>query len=135
MGINLQGSGKDNTCGASGHFRRSGTIAEELAASFLESHGLSVLARNYRCPGGEVDLVCRHRGVLVFVEVRLRRNASYGGAAASITTVKQRRIVLAAEHYLSAHRGRQPDCRFDCILLDELSEGAIEWIRDAFPAA
>jgi putative endonuclease len=60
-------------------------IAEELAARFLERHGLNVLLRNYRCRGGEVDLICRERRVLVFVEVRLRRNASFGGAAASIT--------------------------------------------------
>ncbi|MBK7952949.1 MAG: YraN family protein [Candidatus Accumulibacter sp.] len=135
MGISLQVSGKDNTCGQGGHTARSGSVAEELAARFLESRGLSVLARNYRCPGGEVDLVCREQRILVFVEVRLRRNAGYGGAAASITTVKQRRIVLAAKHYLNAHRGREPDCRFDCMLLDELSADTIEWIRDAFSAA
>ncbi len=134
MGISLQVNGKDNTCGQGEHAARSGTVAEELAARFLESRGLSVLARNYRCPGGEVDLVCREQRVLVFVEVRLRRNVGYGGAAASITTVKQRRIVLAAEHYLSAHPGREPDCRFDCIVLDGLSAEAIEWIRDAFSA-
>ena len=112
-----------------------GAIAEELAARFLERQGLNVLTRNYRCRGGEVDLICRERRVLVFVEVRLRRNASYGGAAASITTAKQRRIVLAAKHFLSTHPGRESDCRFDCVLFDELSEKAIEWIRDAFFAA
>lgn len=109
-------------------------MAEELAARFLERHGLNVLLRNYRCRGGEVDLICRDRRVLVFVEVRLRRNASFGGAAASIDLAKQRRIVLAAEHYLSTHSGREPDCRFDCILLDGLSTAAIEWIPDAFAA-
>ncbi len=135
MGISLQMSGKDNTCGQAGHVARSGKVAEDLAARFLEGRGLSVLARNYRCPGGEVDLVCREQRVLVFVEVRLRRNAGYGGAAASITALKQRRIVLSAEHYLNAHPGRVPDCRFDCILLDGLSAEAIEWIRDAFSVA
>lgn len=112
--------------------RGDGAIAERLAARFLERHGLTVLARNYRCRGGEVDLICRERRVLVFVEVRLRRNASHGGAAASITTSKQGRIARAAQHYLLAHRGSEADCRFDCILLDELSETAIEWLRDAF---
>lgn len=107
-------------------------VAEDLAARFLERQGLRVLARNYRCRGGEVDLICRERRVLVFVEVRLRRNASYGGAAASITGRKQGRVVLAAQHYLAMHALGEADCRFDCILLDGLSEAAIEWLRDAF---
>lgn len=128
-------SGNDSTSGHATRGTRAnsdGAIAEGLAARFLERHGLMVLARNYRCRGGEVDLVCRERRVLVFVEVRLRRNASHGGAAASITTGKQGRIVCAAQHYLLAHRGSEADCRFDCILLDDLSETAIEWLRDAF---
>ncbi len=124
---------KDNT-GPGGHAANPGQIAEELAARFLERQGLSVLTRNYRCRGGEVDLVCQEKQVLVFVEVRLRRNPSYGGAAASITAAKQRRIALAAEHYLTAERRRDADCRFDCILLDRLSEAAIEWLPDAFSA-
>lgn len=124
---------KDNTPGPAGHLAN-GQIAEELAARFLEDRGLTVLARNYRCRGGEVDLICREKQVLVFVEVRLRRNANYGGAAASITSGKQRRIILAAQHYLAAQPGREPDCRFDCILLDGLSAAAIEWLCDAFPA-
>lgn len=135
MEIALPVSSKDNTPGSSGHSASHGRIAEELAARFLEGHGLSVLIRNYRCRGGEVDLVCRDRKVLVFVEVRLRRNTSYGGAAASITRSKQRRIVLAARHYLAAVPAPESDCRFDCILLDGLSEAAIEWLRDAFSAA
>jgi len=140
MEISLPVNLKDNTRRPAGYLARlaspaaSGAMAEELAARFLERHGLNVLLRNYRCRGGEVDLICRDRQVLVFVEVRLRRNARFGGAAASIDLAKQRRIVLAAEHYLSTHPGRESDCRFDCILFDELSEAAIEWICDAFPA-
>jgi putative endonuclease len=126
----LQVSVKDNT---GGHLAN-GRIAEELAARFLEGRGLTILARNYRCRGGEVDLICREKQALVFVEVRLRRNANYGGAAASITNAKQRRIILAAQHYLVAQAGRESDCRFDCILLDGLSEAAIEWLCDAFSA-
>jgi len=132
MEISLKVSGKDNTSGAAAHPTGQGMLAEDLAARFLERHGLSLLTRNHRCRGGEVDLICREGRVLVFVEVRLRRNARFGGAAASITTTKQRRIVLAAQHYLATHPGRECDCRFDCILLDGLSETAIEWIRDAF---
>lgn len=108
-----------------------GKRAEDLAARFLEQRGLAILARNFRCRGGEIDLVCRDGKSLVFVEVRLRRNAHYGGAAASITARKQKRIILAARHYLAACAGADADCRFDCILLDS-DANAIEWERDAF---
>ena len=108
-----------------------GKRAEDLAARFLEQRGLAILARNFRCRGGEIDLVCREGSALVFVEVRLRRNVNFGGAAASITARKQKRIILAARHYLAACAGADADCRFDCILLDG-DANAIEWERDAF---
>lgn len=109
-----------------------GARAEALAAIWLERQGLLVLERNFRIRGGEIDLVCRDGRSLVFVEIRLRRNAGFGGAAASITANKRRRLVLAARHYLAC----QPDadCRFDCVLMDALSESAIEWVRNAFTA-
>ncbi len=107
-----------------------GRAAEALAADHLARHGLKVLARNYRCRGGEIDLVCRDGTTLVFVEVRLRTSRDFGGAAESITAAKQRRIALAARHYLAGKPW--PACRFDAVLLD----GAhIEWIRNAFQAS
>jgi len=108
-----------------------GQQAEDKAARFLEKRGLHVLTRNFRCRGGEIDLVCRDKNALVFVEVRMRRNADYGGAGASITVAKQRRIVLAAQHYLQANAKANGDCRFDCVLLEG---DTVEWIRDAFSA-
>jgi len=112
----------------------SGKQAEELAGQFLARRGLSVLTRNFRCRGGEIDLICRDGKALVFVEVRLRRNPGFGGAGASITPKKQRRIILAAQHYLAAQHCADSDCRFDCVLLDGLGENNIEWLRDAFSA-
>lgn len=109
-------------------------MAESIAARYLEHRGLTVLTRNYRCRGGEVDLVCRDGRTLVFVEVRLRRSASYGGAGASVTPTKQRRVILAAEHYLAMRADADTACRFDCMLLDDLRDTAVEWIRDAFSA-
>ena len=94
--------------------------------------GVRILTQNYRVRGGEIDLICRDGATLVFVEVRLRTNAGYGGAAASITFSKQKRLILAARHWLSLH-GDQT-CRFDCILLDELDEARVEWIKNAFSA-
>jgi len=116
----------------SGTCNVSGKQAEDLAARFLVKRGLSVLARNFRCRGGEIDLVCRDGKAIVFIEVRLRRNPGFGGAGASITPTKQRRIILAAQHYLAAHARADSDCRFDCVLLDGLSENNLDWVRDAF---
>lgn len=79
---------------------------------------------------GEIDLILEDRGTLVFVEVRLRSNAGFGGAAASITARKQDKLIRAAQHYLQQLRVL-PACRFDAVLLDG---SRMEWIRDAFGA-
>lgn len=108
-----------------------GAEAERLAVAFLQRQGLRLIEANYRCRLGEIDLVCNDRGTLVFVEVRLRGSDTFGGAAASITARKQRRIVLAARHYLQQLRAL-PACRFDVVLLRGLRDNDIEWIRNAF---
>lgn len=114
---------------------RPGDAAETLAVRHLERHGLRVLARNFRCRGGELDIVCRDGRVLVFVEVRLRGRSEFGGAIESITASKRRRVILAARHYLAAHPAdAERDCRFDCVLLADLTGERIDWIRNAFSA-
>lgn len=122
-------SNNDTTRQTSGS---AGRQAENLAARFLEKKKLRIIARNYRCRGGEIDLVCRDGKVLVFVEVRLRQNTAFGGAAASVTAIKQRRIILAAQHFLMTNALTNDDCRFDCILMNGTSGNDIEWLRDAF---
>lgn len=107
-----------------------GRRAETLAADFLQARGLRLLERNYGCRSGEVDLILTDGAVLVFAEVRLRRNPGYGGAAASVTAAKRQRILIAARHYLSGKPERP--CRFDVLVLDELDPQRIEWIKDAF---
>jgi putative endonuclease len=106
-----------------------GARAEALAAQFLTAHGLTVVTRNFRTRFGEIDLIARDRGVLVFVEVRMRRSARYGGAMASITAAKRARLVRAARGYL-AMIGREPPCRFDAIAMRGLDPATIEWERD-----
>ncbi|MEO8345928.1 MAG: YraN family protein [Betaproteobacteria bacterium] len=106
-----------------------GARAEGLAAEFLTSRGLTIIARNFRTRRGEIDLIARDGMTLVFVEVRLRRNKSYGGAGASITAAKSKRLVAAASVYL-ARLGREPPCRFDAVLLDGLDASRIAWERD-----
>lgn len=109
-----------------------GAAAEAAAACYLAEQGLRVVDRNFRVRGGELDLVCLDGATVVFVEVRLRGRADYGGAAASITATKQARVILAARHWLARHPryGNSP-CRFDCVLLDGQE---IVWLRDAFAA-
>lgn len=114
-----------------------GDAAEALALAHLQASGLTLVRRNYRvargprAPAGEIDLILRERdGTLVFVEVRSRTRADHGGAAASVGTVKQRRLVLAARHFL-ARMAALPPCRFDVVAVDN---GRVEWLRAAFEA-
>jgi putative endonuclease len=108
-----------------------GSEAEEQAAVFLAQQGLTLVARNYRCRYGEIDIIGRDGPTLVFVEVRQRSSTTYGGAAASITSAKQAKVVRAAQHYLAAMAGTPP-CRFDVVLLN--GDGDVEWLKNAFEA-
>lgn len=121
-----------------GQTKSLGDAAEQRALDHLQRQGLRLVCRNYRLAGGprvraaEIDLILRERdGTLVFVEVRSRRDASHGGAAASVGSPKQRRIVRAAQHYL-LRLADPPPCRFDVIAIDGEE---LQWIRAAFDAA
>ena len=114
-----------------------GAQAEQTAAAFLRGRGLRILARNYRAPGGEIDLIAEDAGTLAFVEVRMRSGSRHGGALESIDRHKRRRILHAACHYLACRAGAEPPCRFDAVLLTPVAyQGrqsfAVEWLRDAF---
>lgn len=108
-----------------------GQQAEDAALHYLQQQGLRLLLRNYRTPGrggGEIDLVMQEcDGTVVFVEVRQRQHSGFGGAGGSIGSTKQRRIILAARHYLASLR-QQPACRFDVVLVEQ----DIVWLRAAF---
>jgi len=115
--------------------QRLGAAAEERAAQLLRQAGYVIVARNFRCRMGELDLIARRDGLLIIAEVRLRSSAGFGGPAASISAAKRARIVRAARYLLM----RQPRLanlalRFDTLLLSS-SSGPIEWIEGAFAAA
>ena len=78
-----------------------GSDAEQIAAAHLQKQGLVLVAQNYRCRFGEIDLILNDQNTLVFVEVRMRSSEAFGGAAASITAAKQAKLLLAARHYLA----------------------------------
>ena len=107
-----------------------GREAEALAERLLTGAGLAIIARNFRCRHGEIDLIAREGDTFVFCEVRLRTSNAYGGAAESITVRKQARIAAAARYFLTA-RPEAP-CRFDVLLLQSLDGTRIRWIRNAF---
>jgi len=106
-----------------------GARAEGLAADHLARRGLVVVERNFHTRQGEIDLIARDGDTLVFVEVRMRSRADFGGAAGSVTAAKQARWIAAAQGYL-AKIGREPPCRFDVVLLDALDPSRVEWMRD-----
>ena len=114
--------------------KQKGDAAEDHALQHLQAKGLQLLQRNYRTPGrggGEIDLIMRDAdGTLVFVEVRKRRNINHGGALASVTLVKQRRLVFAAQHYLLKLR-HVPPCRFDVVAVEG---DDLQWFKAAFDA-
>jgi putative endonuclease len=115
-----------------------GEAAELLAANYLQVRGLKVLGRNLRCRAGELDLVCLDDGVLAIVEVRQRESAQFGGAVASVTGAKQRKIIRAAKFFMQREpRWRDLPLRFDVLGVQGLPSGAhkIAWVKDAFRAA
>lgn len=108
-----------------------GKDAEQYAASYLQKQHLTLLQQNYRCRFGEIDIIMRDDETLVFVEVRMRTNEAFGGAAASITPFKQSKLLRTARHYI-AELNVEPACRFDAILLTGNDGKTIEWIKNAF---
>ena len=117
--------------------KKTGDNAERIAENFLIRRGLALVARNYRCRYGEIDLIMRHAQTLVFVEVKLRKTKSgkvdFGGALASITPSKQVKLIATAQHYLAGMK-QLPPCRFDAVLLNSLSVDDVEWLTNAFEA-
>ncbi|HET9645097.1 MAG TPA: YraN family protein [Burkholderiaceae bacterium] len=123
--------------GLEGGPKEVGDAGEQMALRFLQRQGLKLVQCNYRVArgprahAGEVDLIMQAAdATLVFVEVRTRRNHSHGGAAASVTAAKQRRILYAAQHFLRALPA-PPPCRFDVIAIEG---GEVRWLKAAFDA-
>ncbi|PWF43365.1 YraN family protein [Massilia glaciei] len=107
--------------------QRKGQLWERQALAHLQKNGLTLVEANFSCKGGEVDLIMRDGETLVFVEVRQRASAARGGAAASITPAKIRRLVHAAQFYLKRFAA-VPGCRFDVVAIDGET---LNWLRNA----
>ncbi len=117
--------------------RAAGALFEERSCKELRRAGLQLIERNYTTRFGEIDLVMRDDESIVFVEVRHRLRATQGGAAASVTASKQRKLIAAAQLWLAAHsRYVHAPCRFDVVAYDGPFESAqMTWYRSAFEQA
>lgn len=111
-----------------------GDAAETKALTWLQRQGLNLVQRNYRCRQGEIDLIMRDGEFLVFIEVRQRTQATHGAASETVTLRKQRRLIMAARHFIVNHNISADQCmRFDVIGLGPHKEsGAVDWIPNAF---
>lgn len=112
--------------------KETGDNAELRAWQFLKKKGYKLVQRNYQCRLGEIDLICRDKTTLVFIEVRARKNAQYGSAAESVTLSKQQKIIATAQHFLQQEKYDAcglPAIRFDVI---GFTADQVEWITNAF---
>lgn len=108
-----------------------GKKAEELAAAFLQTKGMTIVEKNFLAKVGEIDIVAKDGDEIVFVEVRARASREYGGAAASVGGAKRRKLIRAASLWLQA-RSWDGACRFDVVALDG---GRLEHLPSAFDAS
>jgi len=106
-----------------------GSSQEQRACEYLESQGMSLITQNFSCRMGEIDLIMQDKKSLVFVEVRYRANKKFGGAAASVTKGKQRKIIKTALYYQQQH-ALKSNMRFDVVAIE--SDNEIQWIPSAF---
>jgi putative endonuclease len=106
-----------------------------MACAHLERQGMKVVERNFRCRGGEIDVVAREREVVVFVEVKERTNSSHGSAIEAVTPLKRHRLLRAARLYAAKHGLSDSPLRFDVIAIDWGPDGPqLRHERDAFGA-
>jgi putative endonuclease len=107
-----------------------GRFYEQLALEYLESQGLQCIAQNFRCKFGEIDLIMQQNDQLIFVEVRYRNSASFGGAGESVSMSKQRKLIRTASYYLTKTKlHNSVSCRFDVICFTQQTP---HWIPNAF---
>lgn len=113
-----------------------GRLAEDAALSYLQKQGLKIISRNFRSPRGEIDLIMQDGDVIVFVEVRSRKDAGVLNPLESIDETKQRKIVSTSEYFLQKKMKKLDYyCRFDVVTLTGNPDAVnIEWIKNAFDA-
>ena len=116
--------------------RALGKKGEAVARAFLERGGVRILAANYTCAAGEIDLIGREREAILFIEVKTRTSEAFGPPQLAVHQRKQRQIVRTAQWFLAEQRMPEVACRFDVLAVTLMSDEPprIQWVRDAFPA-
>lgn len=111
-----------------------GQRAEETACEYLLSKGLQLVARNFRCKAGEIDIIMRDKQEIVFIEVRVRNHPYYADGFDSVDYFKQQKIIKAATYFLSGKNWlNKVNCRFDVISISYSQEKpTMDWLKDAF---
>lgn len=109
---------------------KQGKEAEDQAKTFIEAQGYTVIAQNFLCKGGEIDIIATCKNALTFIEVRFRKTDNFGMAQATVSHAKQKKISHTAQVFLQAHpRYQKYDCRFDVIAM---TNNKLDWIKNAF---
>jgi putative endonuclease len=117
--------------------RALGKLGEATAAAYLQRNGVRILAANFACAAGEIDLIGKEREALLFIEVKTRTSEAFGPPHLAVHQRKQRQIVRVAQWFLADRRMPETACRFDVVAVTfPPGEGTpqIHWVRDAFPA-
>ncbi len=113
-----------------------GQHAEQIALTLLQKNNFELLEKNYRCRFGEIDIIAKRKHLIIFVEVRYRKNSQYGSAAESVTRKKQKKITITAKHYIQEYISTSMDFdyRFDVIALSTLDveQARPHWIKGAW---
>jgi putative endonuclease len=110
-----------------------GRHAEKLACGYLVDRGLKLVARNFRCRSGEIDLIMLHDQCLAFIEVRFRRSNSFAAASHTVDRHKQKKIIRTAAMFIARNRRfAMASMRFDVVAIEGSDQPSIEWIADAF---
>ena len=113
--------------------RTVGAHAEQLAYRYLCDRGLHPVARNFRCRGGEIDLIMLDEGCLTFVEVRFRQSSAFSAPGPTVDRHKQRKLIRTAALFAARHpRYAQATMRFDVVAIEGDAAERVRWIRDAF---
>ena len=115
--------------------KETGDIAEDIAKQFLIKQGLTIAEQNFHCRFGEIDIIAKHQQQVIFIEVKYRQQANFGGAINAISASKQEKIKKSARIYLQQQQLNEYNtaCRFDVIAVDgDLHHPQINWITNAF---
>jgi putative endonuclease len=109
--------------------KETGAMGERIACDFLSKNGYLILEKNYRCHEGEIDIITKHAGTLVFVEVRTKKSSLFGSPEESITPAKQEKLKVLAQLYIQEHDNLACPWRIDVVAIEMKRDGKVSRIQ------